>query len=250
MFVIRLQKAFLFFSMFFQLTALFAGEQLPLNIDQNQFPTLFKYVQKHRCSPEIEDAIKDAKMHNVVVDGWNQKDKVYKYDDLPLFKKEDALYRIEYARRIGLIVKEDNLEALKIPEKCITVQNEFLYAIAREERHYTGNKKISKKAVEQILTFKEKSRYIDDHSGNFFRNESGQFVIIDTDNQAFRSEPFMTIPDFDNQELDEEAKLYIEERRGISLLSNPKYHDPDINFIEVLQEYETYMWKQDNKKNE
>ncbi|MGZ6250971.1 MAG: hypothetical protein ACXWL2_03020 [Candidatus Chromulinivorax sp.] len=199
-------------SFFGVVTGLFAQEQIPLSIDEQKFSHLYKYVNKHRCSPEIEKAIKGAKKSFKV-------SRVFEYDELPYYEKGADLIRFELARRSKMMIDEYKLDAIKIAKKCITIQDDFLKIIAHEVKSYQrenyDDMKKDNRAVQEMIIFKNKTGFHDDCSRNIFVTGPYEVTIIDTGAEGF---------------------FY----GGRALLHNSKYDDSDIDFKKIWKEYKEY----------
>ncbi|MGZ6255370.1 MAG: hypothetical protein ACXWL5_05245 [Candidatus Chromulinivorax sp.] len=199
-------------SVFGVIPALFAQEQASLPIHIQKFTHLRKWVEKHRCAPEIEKAIKGAKKSFRV-------SRVFKYDELPYYEKGADLVRFELARRSNLVKEEYKLDAVKIAEKCIAVQDDFLQIIAHEVKSYQDKSYVDMKendrAVQQMEIFKKVTGFDDDYSRNVFVTGLQEVTIVDTGTEGFSY-------------------------NGKVLLNNPKYDDSDIDFKKVQKEYKEY----------
>jgi len=229
-------------------------QHAPDYIDSAKHPAFAAFAKKHRCSPEIEQLVRDNESKKTHV-----KHGVYKYDKIPFYNKGEGFDRIAYAELIKQAVKENNLDHINVPDKCLChMYGTQWNVIVKEAKKQQKSSPISLIEVQQLIKLIHNTGYGDFHEYNVFTSDSNKIMIIDTEKQGFVANKFYYIDIlyyYQDTHINIETKKWletqIEEQIAINnssfsqlcrmLLSSEQYKKPDIDLDQVLTEYKNYQ---------
>ncbi len=248
----------LLFLIFFGFVSL--GAVYP-EIDPIKYPQITKFIEKYRCTPEVEQLI--AENSDAVEQLGNG---VLKYKNIPYFNKGAAFDRIKNAKRLEKVIQEHGLDAIRVAQKwlCqvdqkwvviaekITVSSQPVYPLTQQE-------------LEQLTKLTELTGYWDylkdPRYENIVRDEQGYLVIIDTEDRGFcfscREAAVRVMENMLNEryahhkiglQLNLQTRQWVAKQREQvifpstqqftpTLPDNTSYDDPEINFELLEAEY-------------
>ncbi len=208
---------------------------------QQNYPNLAKLIATYRCSDEI---IKKMEQHQVTITS-DEKDNYF---------LKPGMNRLINARKMINCIKTHNLYHLDVAPKCLIFKDGSLNTVSTKVDDVTNTQPISISQVQQMAKFTTLTRFTDwglndGYDKNVHRNNTGQFIFIDTENASFSPEdPIQALQDFLNpQNMTPQAHAWINQIQpnnangSVILPSNSAYDDPDIDFQQVKKEYE--LWQ-------
>jgi len=231
-------------------------QHAPDYIDSAKYPAFAAFAKKHRCSPEIEQLVRDNQSKKTHI-----QNAVYKYDEIPFYNKGKRFDRIAYSELIKQAVKENNLDHINVPDKCLChMYGTKWNVIVKEAKKQQKSSPISLIEVQRFVKLIKKTGYRDLHSDNFVQSESNKITIIDTEKRGFAKSKheyndIVTRLSCDGINFDNEAKEWLTKQREeieainqsvFSLLyyflfTPEQYKKPDIDLDQIMNEYVFYQ---------
>jgi hypothetical protein len=232
----------------------------PINVNPAKYPDLYLFIKKHQCSEELESMVQKESRNFELV--W---DDITKFSKIPYFDKgrrERALIRLEQARRMKLAFAALGIRRYGVADKCLcSIGNEWhVIAAAVTECEF---KKYSKEEIEEMMIIDAKTGFTDWNRGNIIPGQKGFRMIVDTEDRSFRRsicQPGRYDYDLCDDLAEEVTREWFEEKASKyqkkyehsyeeSLLNNPIYDDPDIDFRFVRWQFEDWQKEMAQTKN-
>lgn len=210
-----------------------------INIDQNKYPEWYKFVVKHRCSQEVEEAINRESQNIEYVKIGKNRARIFKYRRLPYFNKGDDIDRVDNTDCLENFFKQRGIETIQVAKDSLCLIGLGWQVISRaveecgDEFYYSAVSsadRCAREERERELLIQE-TDYNDWHRYNVIRNEMGVLTIIDTEKMAF---------------CEFKQPLFCGPCTFCKRRSRFKYRDFAINFDKVKQEFE--LWQTEKNK--
>jgi hypothetical protein len=215
---------------------------IPLNVDPALYPELAKFINKFRCSTEVEE------------------------NQAKHYLKSDELERIINAERMKRFVEENNLYHLRVADKCLCRRGNGLEVLSQKVKFREHDSQLTLSQTQQLALLAENTGFRD-WNGNIGWDVNSKLTFFDTEDYAFylgrikgnqeKNIPdqcklvfFANIPFYNHMEPD--AQVWFKERLNTLLNSeegtieasilpfNEQYDDSSINFEKVKVEYRAY----------
>ncbi len=228
---------------------------VPEEVDSKEYPELVKFIRKYglphifcKEAGKYKENIKHV--HYGIV------------KDLPdFFLKDDDIARIINAERMRRCIHVNKLDQLDVPKKYLGKVGDS-WRVFAEKINSPGEKMISLKETQQLATLAEEIGF-GDWGTNWSHDDNNKFVCFDTEDFSFRYwgrkdckvKSLMALGYNFLKYMEVEAQEWLIERikklkncaedisGDISLDSNTKYDDPEIDFEEVKKEFESLKEK-------